>query len=660
VVEVPRAAARTPEGRQKYLRCKAEDVLRPFVFQRLSAVEALRAAGCAAATDRLPQRLRDGFGRARQLQEGFAATHQELDNLLAALAGRFIPPGPGNSPDRNPGVVPTGRNMYVMNPEEVPSPPSWEIGKQLVEQLLSEQLKSKGRYPRKVAFTLNSFATFQDYGVMESQILYLLGVRPVWDDRHRVLDVELIPTAQLGRPRIDVFISALGYYRDMLPTRMRLLDKAVRLVAALDEPGNQVYRNSVEVRKVLQGQGIDSPRAEALSRARIFGAPPGQIGSAGYYYLVERSGQWGTRDDLLKTYLGYSRYVYTESLWGHDAPEAYDRQIQGSEVLLRSWSDRTRSPLSNKYDWYVGGSLSLAIRKLTGQEPEWFLSDVRDPDRATLRVAEDALARDYRVRLFNRKWIEGMMREGYAGADQIAIHVSNTMGWKIMRQQSVSDETWNEIAAIYVRDKLGLSVRQWFEAENPFAFQDMSEVLLESSRKGYWKAEPGMLREVAERYARSVVRHGEGGGLRGGGNQQLEQFVAQTLKSAPTAELAQLAAQYEDRLKEAQAAPAAVAPGTAPGPGAAGATGLASAAPAKGFSGPASAKVAAGSASAAPVPHGARKLEPVAAAVPADGVALAPPVALSAGSHRWRFVAAIAAVSLLLVAGGALFRRGVP
>jgi len=667
VVEVPRGAARSPESRQKYLRAKAEEVLRPFVFQRLSAAESVRAAGCAAAADRLTQRLRDGFQRARQLQDGFAQTHQELDNLLAALAGRFIPPGPGNSPDRNPGVVPTGRNMYVMNPEEVPSPPSWEIGKQLVEQLLAQQLKTKGRYPRKVAFTLNSFATFQDYGVMESQILYLLGVRPVWDDRHRVVDVELIPAAQLGRPRVDVFISALGYYRDMLPTRMRLLDKAARLVAALDEPGNPVYRNSVEARQELERQGIDSTRAEALSRARIFGAPPGQIGSAGYYYLVERSGQWGSRDDLLKTYLGYSRYVYTENLWGHDAPEAYNRQIQGSEVLLRSWSDRTRSPLSNKYDWFVGGSLSLAIQKLTGQEPEWFLSDVRDPDRAALRVAEDALARDYRVRLFNRKWIEGMMREGYAGADQIAIHVSNTMGWKIMRNGSVSDETWNEIAAIYVRDKLGLSLRQWFEAENPFAFQDMSEVLLESSRKGYWKAEPGMIREVAERYARSVMRHGEGGGLRGGGNQQLEQFVAQTLTSANTAELAQLAGRYEERLKEVQGA--AIAHGTAPGPGAVGGTGSASGTPTAGGAGSAgaesgtgsdSAKSATGSTSVAPVPHGARKLEPVAAAAPVDGKALAEPVALAAGSRRWRFIMAILAVSLLLVAGGALFRRGVP
>ena len=105
---------------------------------------------------------------------------------------------------------------------------------------------------------------------------------------------------------------------------------------------------------------------------RIFGVPPGQIGGAGYYYLVERSGQWGTRKDLMDAYLDFSRYVYTEGYWGQHAPEAYNRQIQGSEVLLRSWSDRTRSPLSNKYDWYLGGSLSLAMKQLTGTEPDGF------------------------------------------------------------------------------------------------------------------------------------------------------------------------------------------------------------------------------------------------------------------------------------------------
>ena len=220
--------------------------------------------------------------------------------------------------------------MYVMNPEEVPSRPSWEIGKQLIDQLLAGQLKSKGRYPQKVAFTLNPFAAFADYGVMESQILYLLGVRPVWDARNLVGNVELIPASELGRPRIDVFIAAGGYYRDMLPTRMLLIDKAVRLVAALDERDNTVRRGSVQVREELERQGIDPRRAEMLSQARIFGVAPGEIGGAGYYYLVERSGQWDGRKDLMNAYLGFSRYVYTEGLWGKRARKRITGRFRGA------------------------------------------------------------------------------------------------------------------------------------------------------------------------------------------------------------------------------------------------------------------------------------------------------------------------------------------
>ncbi len=550
VVPVPPEEALNPGDRNKYLRKKAEEVVELVIRRGLEPAEALVAVGGEVPQAGLSKKLQDGFDLALRLNEGFARTHQEIDNLLEALNGRFIPPGPSNSPDRNPAVVPTGRNMYLMNPEEVPTRPSWELGKMLVDQLLAGQLESKGHYPKKIAFTLNSFATFQDYGVMESQILYLLGVRPVWDSRNLVIDVEVIPAEELGRPRIDVFISALGYYRDMLPTRMRLLDKAVRLVAQLDEEGNLVCENTRRVQQELVAKGIEPQRAAVLARGRIFGRAPGAYGMSGYYYLIERSGQWDTREQLMEIYLEHSRHVFTEGVWGENAPEAYNAHIQGTEVLVRSWSDRTRSPLSNKYDWYKGGSLSLAIKHLTGKEPQWFFSDVRDPDRARMVVAEDALRTDYRVRLFNRKWIEGMMREGYAGADQIAKHVSNTMGWKIMREGSVSDDIWEEIVDIYLRDSRDLAIREWFEAENPFAFQELTEILLETIRKGYWQPDEATILEIATAYAQSVARHGEGGGLRGGGNTKLEAFVEKILQAPGTKELDTLLAAYQAKAQE--------------------------------------------------------------------------------------------------------------
>jgi len=550
VVEVPAEEALNPGDKQKYLRKKSEEIVTLLLEQGFSPQEAVQSVVEKPLTGALPEKVSKGLALALTLNEAFTHTHNEVDNLLAALNGKYIPPGPGNSPDRNPAVVPTGRNMYLVNPEEVPSRPSWQIGKQLVDQLLAQHLKDKGHYPEKIAFTLNSFATFQDYGVMEAQILYLMGVEPVWDERNLVADLKLIPSAELGRPRVDVFISALGYYRDMLPTRMRLIDKAIRLVACQDEPDNILYKNSLQVKAELEKQGVKSEKAERLSQARIFGSPPGQFGSAGYYYLVERSGEWDTREELMNTYLSFSRHVYTDGIWGEEAPETYNKQIQGTEVLIRSWSDRTRSPLSNKYDWYKGGSLSLAIKHLTGKEPEWFFSDVRDPDQASMVNAEDALRKDYRVRLFNRKWIEGMMKEGYAGADQIAVHVSNTMGWKIMRENSVTDETWEEIVDTYIRDKRNLNIREWFESENPYAYQEVTEILLESARKDYWKPSPETLLEVATEYAKSVARHGEGGGLRGGGNKKLEAFVEKVLSAPGSKDLDALLADYQKKSQE--------------------------------------------------------------------------------------------------------------
>lgn len=552
IIDVPPEESLTPGDRNKFLRQKGEEIIKLVVRRGFSPAEAVRVVAGTSADTKFSKRLQEAFDITDQLTAGFAHTHEEMDNLMAAFDGRYIAPGPGNSPDRNPAVVPTGRNMYVMNPEEVPCHPSWELGKQLVDQLLAQQLKAKGRYPEKIGFTLNSFATFQDYGVMESQILYLLGVRPAWDSRNLVTEVELIPAEELGRPRIDVFIAGNGYYRDMLPTRMRLIDKAIRLVAALDEKDNLVYQNSRQVQQELEKEGVSAARATALAQARIFGYPLGQMGSAGYYYLVERSGEWDSREELMNTYLDHVRYVYTENHWGEHAPDVYNRHIQGTEAVLRSWSDRTRSPLSNKYTWYKGGSLCLAITHLTGKEPEFFLSDVRDPDKTQMVVAEDALRREYRVRLFNRKWIEGMMKEGYAGADQIGVHVSNTMGWKIMRPKSVSDDIWEEIVNIYIRDSKNLNIREWFEAENPFAFQEMTEILLETIRKGYWQPNEATIREIATEYAKSVARHGEGGGLRGGGNKKLEAFVENTLQAPGSRELDSLLAQYKQQCERQQ------------------------------------------------------------------------------------------------------------
>jgi len=528
VIPVPPEKNRLPGDRKNYLQEKANEIIELFLIRKMSPAAAI--AACGGKIDRQggsPGKLEEGFSTARQLHEGFMQTHTEIDNILLALNGRFMPPGPGNLPERNPSVLPTGRNMYILNPEEIPSHPSWELGKQLVDKLLAGKMEESGRYPEKIALSLNFRSTLMDYGVLESQILYLIGARPIWDASNRVLDVEIIPRKELGRPRIDVFIETYDYYTDYLESRLRLWDKAIRLVSELDEPDNYLFKNRAKIRRELQSVGTPPERAKALAGARIFAMALEQM-SFTHFLLLEETGDWDSRRELVDMYLAERDYVYTEGIWGEKAPDAYRHHLEGTEVVLRNIT--RGGPLGG--GWYNGGNLCLVIKELTGKEPEYFISDLRNPGEETITRAEDALRKDFRATLFNRKWIEGMMKEDYSGAQQIAGLVFSTLGWKINRENSITDDIWQEIVETYLRDKKNLKIREWFDAKNPYAFQGLTKNLLEAIRKEYWRPDEATLLEIATAYAESVVRHGHS--EPGEVSEKLDLFLGRVLNAPGT------------------------------------------------------------------------------------------------------------------------------
>lgn len=541
-------------GKADHARPAAESLLRHLLVDGATPAAAFAAAGIPLPGEEIPESLQRDLELARSLWVGYAATGNELDGLVRALAGRFALPGPGRGPMRNPGVLPTGRNLYSLNPDEVPSRASWELGRQLADDLLAAHRRQHGRELTKVAFSLSSFATFQDFGVMEAQVLWLLGCEPIWDQKNLVREFRVVPRAELGRPRVDVFLSALSYYRDHLPSRMALLDRAVRAVAACDEDDNQIRRNTATARERLAAAGTPAEALDRLAGARIFGYAPGQASSASYYYLVERSGSWDTRDELMDVYLDRASHVYTEGAWGEPARAAYEAAAQGTEVVLRTWFDHTTSPLSNKYQWYTGGSLALAIEKVTGKRPEYTFVDVRDEGAPRLVAAEAALLADVRVRLFNRKWLQGMQQEGYAGADQMKVMVSNLFGWETMRQGSVPKDVWDGVVDVLLDDGKQLGMREFFARHNPHAEQGIAELLLEAARKGLWHADEVTLQKVAERFAASRREHGDAGGILQAGRGKVLAFAEAVLAPSAAAEAAASAAVSE---------PAATA-GTAP------------------------------------------------------------------------------------------------
>lgn len=519
----------------------AFEIVRKHLRDGLALVEALRACG-APSEFTPPQALIDAIDEVAGIDRGLSATHDEIDHLLLGLDGKFVSPGPGQAPERNPKAVPTGRNMFLLDPREIPTKEAAEIGKQLVDDLIAKHLKETGEYPQKVAFNIRATNSFRDFGVMEAQVLWMLGCEPVRDKRGAVIDVRVVPREELGRPRIDVFLQGGSRYNDMLADRAKLLDRAVRLAIEQDEADNFVREATTRREAELVAAGLANDKASVLAKARMFGTPPGG-GNASYSYLVQRSGDWQDRTQLAEAYFAEQRFAYTEGAWGEEASVAFQSALRDCQYVLRSWADTTRGPTTDKYQWMHGGSLAFAVEAASdGRKPKFVLNDLRDMDRPSLVDAEDALRRDFRVRALNRKWIEGMMKEGYAGADQLKVISSNAFGWQVMRSGAIPDSTFEQLADVYVRDAMKLGLREFFERENPWALQGIAENLLETARKGMWNASEATLADLSTALLESRARHGDAGGFMSAGNTALESYVAaharpiaQEMESKPAA-----------------------------------------------------------------------------------------------------------------------------
>jgi cobaltochelatase CobN len=344
------------------------------------------------------------------------------------------------------------------------------------------------------------------------------------------MDVELIPSEELNRPRIDVFVETKHHYNDYLESRTKLIDRAIRLVSDLNEPDNYVFMNRMQIRGKLEEDGLSGDRAEMLSRARIFAVSPGRFGSGLHDVLFESTGVWDKREQLTEVYMAQHDFVYTMGCWGVKAPETYRRQLEGTEIVLRSFGKH--GALTGRAS-YSGANLCMAVEHLTGKTPDYFIADLRMPGDESIERAEDLLRRDFRAILFNRKWIEGMKGEGANGAARMAALTWKALAWKITRKDSVNDRIWEEIVETYLHDKKNLHLREFFEQTNPGALQEIAKNLLEAVRKDYWRADPAIVAELASTLARSIVRHGR----EIDANEKLDRFVEGTLLARGSPEL---------------------------------------------------------------------------------------------------------------------------
>ena len=426
---------------------------------------------------------------------------QEMENMLKGLSGQFVPVGYGGDPVRAHDAVPTGVNLLGFNPAKVPSKAAWEVGQKLVEDLIANHYKEKGQYPDKLAFSLWSLETMRHHGVLESQVLAAMGVRPVWDENGFLKGTEIIPYAELKRPRVDVVASATGLYRDAFPNVMLMIAKAIKQVAELKEDNNSIYQNTLKLKESLLAEGVDAEEAEYLSTVRLFSNASGSYGS-GLASTALASDTWETDDKLADLYLNRMGYAFGSDAkrWSDKVEGLYSKALSGTDAVLFSRSSNLYGMNTSDDPFQYFGGMALAIRNIDGASPQMLISNLREKNEARSENFNRFMARELRNRSFHPRWIEEAQKEGYSGASMMLDRLNNFWGWTVMYPEGVTDAQWQEFADVYVKDKYNMEMREFFESSNPTNLAQMIERMLEAERKDYWQTDDQTIKQLVETY----------------------------------------------------------------------------------------------------------------------------------------------------------------
>jgi magnesium chelatase subunit H len=418
-------------------------------------------------------------------------SNNEIEALLRALRGEFIEPGPGADVVQNPAVLPTGRNTHAVNPYSIPSNLAFTRGEETARNLLGRYLAENGRYPRSIALVLWGLDNIKTQGEGVAQAFWLLGVRPVRDALNRVTDVEAISLEELKRPRIDVVMTISGIFRDLFSPTVLLLDKAVRLVADLDEPWDMNYLRC-HVAEQLRNDGCTLDDAVA----RVFSNAPGNYGTNVNFMVLDS--QWDrdeTLGDLFVTRkcFAYGRDSRGRSVEGREARVAMDQALARVEATYQN-IDAFEIGITDvdHYFEYLGG-ISKAVETRAQARPSIYLSDSLSRD-ARIRSLEETVRLESRAKTLNPKWYEGMLNHGFRGVAEIESHVANTFGWSATAD-AVDDWIYTEVANTFV---LNETMLDRLRALNPHSAHSLVSRLLEAHGRGYWDADLSLVDKLRE------------------------------------------------------------------------------------------------------------------------------------------------------------------
>ena len=401
----------------------------------------------------------------------------ELGALIQGLEGRYVLPGPGGDPIRNPDVLPTGKNIHALDPQSIPTTAAVQSAKIVVDRLLERQrLDNEGEYPESIAFVLWGTDNIKTYGESLAQVMMLIGVHPVPDSLGRVNKLELISLEDLGRPRIDVVVNCSGVFRDLFINQMALIDRAVKMAAEADEP---LEMNFVRKHALQQAEEMGINLRQAATR--VFSNASGSY-AANVNLAVENS-SWEEEQELQEMYLKRKSFSFNS-----DNPGVMDQSRDMLESALKTvdltFQNLDSSEISlTDVSHYFDSDPTKVVGQLRadGKKPASFVADTTTAN-AQVRTLSETVRLDARTKMLNPKWYEGMLSHGYEGVRELSKRLVNTMGWSATAD-AVDNWVYEDTNDTFIKDA---EMRKRLMNLNPHSFRRMVSTLLEVNGRGYW------------------------------------------------------------------------------------------------------------------------------------------------------------------------------
>ena len=458
--------------------------------QAIEALVAGRSPEAALATTDLPRDAASVAVLAELARlDGLLAADHEIAGILRALDGRFVRPAPGGDVLRNPEVLPTGRNVHGFDPFRIPSAYAVQDGARQAAKLLERHVADGHAAPETIALVLWGTDNLKNEGAPIAQALALLGARPRFDSYGRLAGAELVPLAELGRPRVDVVVTLSGIFRDLLPLQVKLLAEAAFLAAGADEPESQnfVRKHALAAQRDL---GIDLETA-AL---RVFGNAEGAYG-ANVNHLVDSS-RWDDEDELAEAFARRKGFAYGCSGRPVQQPKLLGHVLAHVDLAYQNLDSVELGVTTIDTYFDTLGGISRAVTRArravhgdaAAAAPVYIGDQTKSAD-GTVRTLAEQVALETRTRMLNPKWYEGMLEHGYEGVRQIEAHVTNTMGWSATTGQ-VQPWVYERLSETFVLDP---AMRARLAQLNPTASAKVANRLIEASERAFWNPAPDVL-----------------------------------------------------------------------------------------------------------------------------------------------------------------------